>query len=58
MGKQKFGIMRYEDFELVTESIESVRKLVGEDEECSDEEILQNDFVNVIGNKYLVLGVV
>lgn len=51
-----FCIMRYEDFELVTESIKSVRELVGDDEECSDEEILQNDFVNVVGNKFLVLG--
>lgn len=51
-----FCIMRYEDFELVTESIDSVRELIGDDEESSDEEILQNGFVNVVGNKYLVLG--
>lgn len=51
-----FCIMRYEDFELVTESIDSVRELIGNDEESSDEEILQNEFVNVVGNKYLVMG--
>lgn len=52
-----FCILRYEDFELITESIDSVRELIGDDNEyIKDEDILENEFVNVVGNKYLVLG--